>query len=423
MKTYIRKIEHFVAELSPKAIVFSFAVFLAVTVIPASVLAWGPARQTFTIQQPATYVTFNSITNNPAHGDERNFMQVRDKDATNAGYTDTMPLTGGKEYVVYIYYHNNASSSFNASGVGIAHGAFAKAQIPALVKNGAATKAAAYVGASNANPASVYDDVTFQNTTGGDIALRYVPGSTTIHSFGPVNGKTMPDSILTDSGVKLGYSALDGNLPGCNDYAGYITFRVKADQPNFTFKKDVRVSGTKDWADTTTAAAGTKVDYQLTYQNTGSTQQTNVVLKDQLPAGVTYVPGSAKLKNGSFPNGKAIGDEIAQGGVNIGTYNPGAAAYLLFSATVNGTTCQTLTNTAAVETNNGSQTDTASVKFPGNACVAALPTTGPVEVIASFIGLGAMTVGIVYYLKSRRDLEHTLHEAQIHATTITHDNE
>ena len=46
--------------------------------LAATMLVWSPARSTFTTDKPATYVTFNSITNNPAHGDERNFMQIRE---------------------------------------------------------------------------------------------------------------------------------------------------------------------------------------------------------------------------------------------------------------------------------------------------------------------------------------------------------
>jgi hypothetical protein len=98
---------------------------------------------------PATYVTFNSITNNPAHGDERNFMQVRESTASNETYADSIALNPGKEYVVYMYYHNNAAANYNASGVGIAHGAFARAEVPAVVKNGSTgTKAVGYVGAT-----------------------------------------------------------------------------------------------------------------------------------------------------------------------------------------------------------------------------------------------------------------------------------
>ena len=414
MRTFITTIAQ---KVTNRPVVASLVALIAVILVPAAVFAWGPERPTFTIQQPAQYVTFNSITNNPAHGDERNFMKIREKDARNETYTDNMSLTAGKEYVVYVYYHNNAASNYNASGVGVAQDAFARAEVPAVVPKGQAKQAAAYVGASNANPVNVYDDVTLNNTTNADIALRYVPGSTNIHNFGPTNNAVMPDTILSGSGVKLGYDALDGTLPGCNEYAGYITFVVKADQPNFTFKKDVRVSGTSEWKDSVSAKPGTKVDYLLSYENTGTTQQNDVVLKDELPAGIKYISGSARLTDAASPNGKVVGDGIGTTGINIGSYTAGSNAFLVFSATVNGTSCETLTNRAAVETNNGSATDTANVVIPGDNCVEALPTTGPVEVIIGLVGVAAITVGIVYYVKSRKDLDVALHEAQSNHST------
>ena len=51
--------------------------FTAIT----SVSAWGPERATFTMENPATYPTFNSITNNPTIGDERDFVRVGEIDA------------------------------------------------------------------------------------------------------------------------------------------------------------------------------------------------------------------------------------------------------------------------------------------------------------------------------------------------------
>ncbi|MFZ1360643.1 MAG: hypothetical protein WAS27_01245 [Candidatus Saccharimonadales bacterium] len=418
MRTLLNKIS---SSFSNNPILTLGIALIAALVIPLSVLAWGPDRETFTIEKPATYVTFNSITNNPAHGDERNFMQIREKEARNETYTDEISVAGGKEYVVYVYYHNNAASNYNASGQGVAKDAYARAEIPAIVPNGSSTKAAAYVGASNAKPVNVYDDITFKNTTGADISLRYVPGSTTIHNFGKTNGQTMPDTILGGSGVKLGYDTLDGTLPGCNEYAGYITFRVAAVQPNFTFKKDVRVSGTKEWKDSVAAKPGETVDYLLTYKNTGTVDQTDVTFKDELPAGITYVNGSTKLTNGNNPNGKVLSDEINAGGMNVGSYAPGAAAYLVFSATVAGADCTLLTNRAAVTTNNGSREDTASVTVGDENCEPApeaLPTTGPAEIIAAFLGIAAITFGTVYYFKSRRELKELLATVQNpHATT------
>lgn len=395
------------------------AIALPLVAIPAAVLAWGPERATFTQENPADYVTFNSITNNPTYGDERNFFRVRDV-STNEAFDDDANLVPGKEYEALIFYHNNAMSTLNASGVGIAHDAFARAEMPAIVDAGSTgTEAEAFVGASNANPTSVYDYITFKNATSGDIALRYVPGTAKIYSNGAVNGQTLSDSLFDSTGIKLGYDSLNGTLPGCDHYSGIIKWRFVADQADFTFKKDVRPAGTKPWQDSITTNGGTKVQYRLEYTNTGTTTQNDVVLKDALPAGVTYVPGETKLYNDEFPDGEVIGDGISQNGVNVGNYDPESNAIIIFSATVNAGTCETIVNTASAQTNNGNIRDTATVVVPGENCAVptALPTTGPVEVIAGFVGLAAMTIGIVYYFKSRRDLETAIHNAHTHSTT------
>ena len=403
---------------APKRTSAVLAVIAAVTIIPASLFAWGPSRQTFTTAQPADYVTFNSIIDNPSHGDERNFMQVREANASNTAYADQTSLAAGHEYVVYVYYHNNAASNFNASGVGIAKNAYVKAQIPAVVANGSnATKAVGYVGASNANPTQVWDDISFSNTTGGDIALRYVPGSATIHNFGLTNGKTMADSIVT-TGASIGFDALDGTVPGCNEFAGFVTFRVKADQPNFTVAKQVHKTGTTGWKESEAVLAGESVDYLVTYKNTGTTAQNDVVINDILPAGVSYTAGSTSVANATNPSGVIVGDNITKGGINIGNYAAGSAAYVKFTAKVGANdslpTCgaNTLRNTAKAQTNNGTKEDTADVTVTKTCqppvtpvtpvTPAELPKTGAGENIAALFGLGLLIASIGYYLASRR---------------------
>ncbi len=439
---------------APKRLSAAIAIIAAAIIVPASLFAWGPSRQTFTTAAPANYVTFNSITDNPTQGDERNFVQVRDAAASNTTYADSISLAAGKEYVVFVYFHNNASSSLNADGSGIAHGAYVKAQIPAVVANNGSAKAVGYVGATNANPTQVWDDVTFSNTTGGDIALRYVPDSATIHSFGAVDGQTMSNNIVT-TGAPIGYDALNGDLPGCNQYAGYVTFRVKAEQPNFTVQKQVRLAGTTNWSKTVAAKAGDTVEYMIQYQNTGTTEQDNVVVKDTLPAGISYVNGSTQVKNTTNPNGKTINDGLTTGtGVNIGNYTAGSNAFVKFSAKVAADSTlpcgnSTLVNTATVETANGSKQDTANVTVskvcqPNQISVCDLttntivtipdtsfdstkytkdlskctttptppvtPPTTPPELphtgigtgVATFLGLGSLIASIGYYVASRR---------------------
>ena len=442
---------------APKRASAIIAIVAAAIIVPASLNAWGPDRPLFTTAEPASYVTFNSIKDNPSHGYEPNFMQVREASASNTTYVDEISLQSGKEYVVYMYYHNNAAANLNLT----ATGSYAKAELPAVVAKGSTgTVANGYVGASNANPAQVFDDIKFSNSTAGDIALRYVPGSATIHSKGAVDGQTMSDSIVT-TGAPLGYSALDGNVPGCDQFAGYVTFRVKADQPNFEISKQVRVAGSTAWNETVAAKDGDTVEYQLQYKNTGTTEQKDVVLKDALPKGLDYVAGSTKLKNASNPAAKVVSDNlVAASGLNIGNYTDGSNAFVLFSAKVNAKDlvcgANSLKNIATAHTNNGSKSDDAIVTVnkeckPGKITVCELatkkiitidetafdaskytkdyskcaetpvtppvtppttPPTTPTELpttgfggdVAAVTGLGALIASAAYYIASRRAL-------------------
>ena len=89
-------------------VVGAVAAVVATALVPsASTWAWGPERTTFTMEHPANYVTFNSITNNNRLGDERNFVRVGEANSTDP-YTDEVKVVPGKTYEVYIYYHNNA---------------------------------------------------------------------------------------------------------------------------------------------------------------------------------------------------------------------------------------------------------------------------------------------------------------------------
>lgn len=388
---------------TPKQLRLFIAIIAAAIIVPASLYAWGPSRQTFTTAAPADYVTFNSITDNPAHGDERNFMQVKEASAANSTYADSIALTPGKEYMVFIYYHNNAAANLNL----VATGSYAKAQIPAVVANGSTgTKAVGYVGASNATPREVWDDIAFSNTSGGDIALRYVPGSAHIYNQGATNGAVLSDNIVT-SGATLGYDSLNGNIPGCSQYAGYVTFKVKADQPNFLVEKHVRLAGTTAWSKSVNAKVGDSVEYQVQYKNTGTTTQNNVILKDTMPSSIVYTAGSSYLKNATHTTPANVSDNIVTaGGLNIGNYSSDANAFVKLSAKVadKGLVCgtNTLTNKVTAETANGIKSDTANVVVVKNCTPGELPKTGPESAILSALGLGTLGMTASYYIASRR---------------------
>ena len=76
----------------PKRYAVLTAALLAAVIVPAALNAWVPSdRATFTWDKPATYVTFNSMTNNPKQGDERDFFKIRDY-TNNGNFTDKIDL-------------------------------------------------------------------------------------------------------------------------------------------------------------------------------------------------------------------------------------------------------------------------------------------------------------------------------------------
>jgi len=353
---------------APKRVSALVAIIAAAIIVPAAVFAWGPDRKVYTMENPAQEVTFNSITNNPDVGDERNFVRI--KEATpGTTYTDNATLEPGKVYEMMVYYHNNAATRLNESGVGIAHGATVRMELPATVKAGVNAALAGNISAVNANPKTVWDEAYGKNATNADIALRYLDGSAKFTSNGAVNGQTLPDSLFT-TGANLGFDSQNGELPGCNEFAGYVTFKFRVDQPNFEMKKEVSTDG-KTWKDDTTdAQPGATVQYRISYKNTGTTQQDNVSVRDTLPAGVTYVPGSTLIAN-SVTGGKykSTVDGITTTGYNAGSYQPQGDVYFKFSAKlpeVAALKCGTnsIVNTARVTTTGGYKEDDAEVKIP-----------------------------------------------------------
>lgn len=194
----------------------------------SSTESWGPQdRETFTWEKPAAYATFNSITNNPTLGDERNFVRVREAN-TDDLYTDNATLTAGKEYEVYIYYHNNASVHLNETGEGMAQNVRLSVSCPGHLE----AKQSAVVRAdlsSSGTPTTIFDTAYLDSYDTG-ITLSYVSGSAVLHNDGSANGSVLDDAALwSDEGALISYSSqYPGVIPGCNDYAGYVTFRMKA---------------------------------------------------------------------------------------------------------------------------------------------------------------------------------------------------
>ena len=407
----------------------------------ASVSAWGPEnRPTFTMEEPATYPIFNSITNNPTIGDERDFVRVGEIDAEVTDLKNEVEVVPGRQYLVYIYFHNNASSTYNDSahdhsGVAI-RTRMANSFSTVLTPENKGT-ITSVITADNANPADVWDEA-YMTTTTKKVLMHYVPGSAKIYNDWKTNGNTMSTDLFTQEGTLLGLNSLNGVIPGCEEYHGIVTYVLQAEELGGTIDKTVSTDG-NNYSESAKVKPGDEVYFKLAIVNTGDIELTNAVVRDSLPEGLTLVPGSVELRANDSTTPDVLSDDISGAGYNLGTIGTGNTVYITYRATVGGDfDCEgtELLNNAELiydsDTDSGdSSKDSASVNVaradceepetppldncetnPGKeGCQAEktcltnpemegcqqLPNTGPVEIIMAIV----VVIGIVgggYYL-------------------------
>lgn len=405
----------------PIAALVAAGVMVAVPAINAS--AWGDSnggRPSYTVNQInngalGNTITFNSISNNPNIGDEKNFVGIREKTGTNAGinntWYDSMTVEEGKTYLVRMYVHNNSPLGLDA----VAKDVVATFNVPTTV--GKSIEVNGFIDSSNANPSRYWDNATFKSTS--DFSLAYVSGSALFENngIGANGGVKLSDNIVKNSGVKLGYNSLNGELPGCFQYAGYVTIEVKptfvktAENEGFLVEKTVRKDGDKEWVESVTAKVGDIVNYQIHYRNLGTVSSTNVMVKDVLPNNMEYIKGTTVLYNTTNPNGIARDDTITTTGVNIGGYAVNGDGYVRFSAKVvdKNLACgeNVLTNWGQVGVNGGDNTkqDSAVVNVTKTCTTPKeLPETGPASVVGAVLGMGSLITAGAYYVISRKKL-------------------
>ena len=333
--------KRFIPRVSKK-ILAGVTLTLATLGVVGVVKAWYPERPTFTIENPAPHVTFNSITNNPNEGDERAFFEVKDAANTQMnGFSGKAEVKDGQELLLRVYVHNNAADNLNGQnfdGKGVAKNTKVRIHLP--TDTAPALRANAYISADNAQPKEVADSIDFMDLSGGNFKVEYIPGSAIQYTNAVPKGIKLNDSIVT-TGAPIGYSAADGIVPGCFQYSSIVTIKVKVKAPSYSIQKSVRLEGqtSADWKESVKAEAGKNVEWRIEFKNIGSTELKQVKVVDQVPKGLSVVPDSVKLYNGNYPSGytfpnSAIQANGSQVNVNIGNYNPGINAFVLFKTTV-----------------------------------------------------------------------------------------
>lgn len=310
--------------------------FLAASLVSAAgASAWGPDRATFTMEKPATYPTFNSITNNPTIGDERDFVRVGQINADVTQLTNETEVVPGHQYLVYIYFHNNASSTYNDSAhnhSGVAVATKMASSFSTVLTPSEKAKITATITANNSNPGSVWDEA-YMTTTYPKVLLHYVSGSAKIYNDWKMNGAIMPSSLFTEGGTLLGLNELNGVIPGCEEYHGVVTYVLQADELKGTIDKEVSADGV-NYSTSVDATPGSEVFFRLTVKNAGDVALTNATVIDNMPEKLTLVPGSVQFSANNSGTWESLSDNITVDGYNFGTIGTGNFINIVYKAKV-----------------------------------------------------------------------------------------
>ncbi|WP_399879982.1 hypothetical protein ACGH7X_00095 [Streptomyces sp. BBFR51] len=289
---------------------------------------WGPDRPTFTEADRPERATLNSVTDNPRHGDERNFLSVTEV-ATGQRYVGgDVTLQPGQTYEATVFFRNDADPG---TQTGVSTGTRVRATLPARVKG--RERISAFLQSDSAEPARLWQSLALATPADTSVSVRIVPDSARIYTEAAPKGVSLPtDELFSEAGTLIGCSAQDGVLTGARQCEGRVRFRFVADRPNFVISQAVSQAG-----ETVTSGlrfeVGTRVTFKMHYRNTGTTQQNNVVLRSELPASFRYVSASTSFSTSRTDSKwKKTEDGVTEDGLNLGSFDPGGGAYLKFTA-------------------------------------------------------------------------------------------
>lgn len=114
--------------------------------------------------------------------------------------------------------------------------------------------------------------------------------------------------------------------------------------PAYRIEQRVRLAGTDEWrTNIQNAKVGDKIEFRILYTNISDEVQNSVMIKNVLPKNLAYIPSTTKLTNAAYTL-DINQDVLVTDGINIGHYEPGANAYVDFTAVVVNNILQDGTN-------------------------------------------------------------------------------
>lgn len=295
---------------------------------------------------------------------------IRGKNDTQNESVWKNPVSGveGEDFRGIVYYHNGKVDT-------TARNTKIKVSIPESTAN----KSAKITGSISADNAETVTSTVVDGQIVGhdglivnldkDTKLEFVPGSVKWFPSGSQTPVAFPagqtgNEIVSANGVNI------GDINGCWEYAGYVTFGFKSikeivPETSVAISKTVKndtLGGS--FIEKVDARVGDIVTYNIDVNTQSNVNLPTVTLKDTLPSQVTYKSGSlVKIVSGVVtPLSDVQAGSLFGAGLNIGPVNAGSnKTTIQFKANVVSTALNCFLNTALVTVSDKSDSDTAQV--------------------------------------------------------------
>jgi uncharacterized repeat protein (TIGR01451 family)/LPXTG-motif cell wall-anchored protein len=256
-------------------------------------------------------------------------MGVANVSKGDKSYAASVNATYDQIVELQVYYHNTEmpDSGKNAQNVRV------KIDIPSTP--GKVQKQTATISADNSNTVTAGTTV---NLDDANEYLQYIPGTAVWrHNTGTNDNVKETDTKISDSVVTGANGVIvEQSEKPCYNFAATITVQARVVMPSTKVVKQVeKANETGKWATSNTANPGDTLKYMITYTNTGNTTANNVIIRDNLPPHMTYVPNTTYVYNGSNPSGALDkSNAVTTDGIIIGNYAPGVTAYVTLEVKV-----------------------------------------------------------------------------------------
>lgn len=263
----------------------------------------------------------------------------------DSGYSPSVNAKVDDVVKVQVWYHNKEDANSGKLAKNLKVGV----TIPTAA--GKSQTIGGKISADNSNTVSKSANV---NLSVDEASLEYIPGSAKWrHNIGADQGKTecitgndpkgapascYTDTVISDDVAKGGAGVRLEDQKPCFAHEATVTVLMRVKASAVKVNKYVSAhdgdnnAKNNNWQVTNTAAAGSKLDYMIRFENKGNTTLNSVVVGDNLPDYMQYVAGTTKIYNANHADGTPAGsDNVTKGGINVGNYAPGTEGYVVFT--------------------------------------------------------------------------------------------